>query len=190
MIGRIAPILPKGVDIGSLHLKFVAEKHVIDGSPAFPAAETVISGADGRGTGGFIQADEMKSGVAVPVFCQDPDGLAMRSGIQIAHQEGRQSFPLVEPVHGFQDQPDAQGARGGTNMVKVCVEYPDFAAPGVDINFTDGADAWKYRVIGAAPLLIRMFGQPEGAHRFRPGTVPADQYGRLLIGQFFGSAHP
>lgn len=85
MIGRIAPILPKGVDIGSLHLKFVAEKHVIDGSPAFPAAETVISGADGRGTGGFIQADEMKSGVAVPVFRQDPDGLAMRSGIQIAH---------------------------------------------------------------------------------------------------------
>lgn len=113
MVGRITAAGAEGVDIGVLDFPFLADKNIIDRLAVRFAAETVVGAVNFFRARRCVQAGQADIGVIMPVFRQNPDRLAARMRVQVAHENGRQLFLLVEAVHILQNDFYAQGSAPG-----------------------------------------------------------------------------
>lgn len=120
MVGRITAAGAEGVDIGVLDFPFLADKNIIDRLAVRFAAETVVGAVDFFRARRCVQVGQADIGVIMPVFRQNPDRLAARMRVQVAHENGRQLFLLVEAVHILQNDFYAQGPRRAATWSK-CV---------------------------------------------------------------------
>ena len=76
----------RGIQIGVPDDKFVADKNIINGGTrSNPAGKTMIR-IDGSSVfHEIIGAVQMNIGIGVPVFPQNPNGLAVGSRVEITH---------------------------------------------------------------------------------------------------------
>ncbi len=162
MIGRIMAAGAEGIDIGVLDFPLLADKNIVDRLAVRFSMKAVIGAVDLLRTRRGIQAGQVDVGIAVAVFRQNPDRLAARMSIQVAHENGRQLFLLIEAVHVFQNDFYAESTCGAADMVKMGVENADFLLQHIRIHLAYRADAREHRKIGTASAFLRMLGEPKG----------------------------
>ena len=84
-------------------------------------------------------------------------------------------------MHIIEDDSNAEETRGGTDMVKMGVEYADHAVKMLDIDFADSADPRESGEIGTAAFFLRLFGEPEGLVKTDIGVLRRQNNGGLFI---------